>query len=99
MDTPNSHLPIIYAKVVFQNRCKTLIDVYTHRNNFIRSGPNLTFMNLPSICYEQIFTIRRNRVSSFRREAYVLGIAGSEEQTSQLQSLMRIPYDVFRLNK
>src|SRR3546814_7825997 len=75
MDTPNSHLPIIYAKVVFQNRSKTLIDVYTHRNNFIRSGPNLNFMNLPSICYEQIFRIRRNRVSSFRREAYVLGIA------------------------
>src|SRR3546814_11740915 len=55
--------------------CKTLIDVYTHRNNFISSGPNLNFMNLPSICYEQIFRIRRNRVSSFRREAYVLGIA------------------------
>src|SRR3546814_2261445 len=92
MDTPNSHLPIIYAKVVFQNRCKTLIDVYTHRNNFIRSGPNLNFMNLPSICYEQIFRIRRNRVSSFRRER-------SEEHTSELQSLMRISYAVFCLKK
>src|SRR3546814_2775537 len=102
MDTPNSHLPIIYAKVVFQNRCKTLIDVYTHRNNFIRSGPNLNFMNLPSICYEQIFRIRRNRVSSFRREAYVLGIAAiirSEEHTSELQSLMRNSYAVFCLKK